>query len=222
MNVLLLVGSPKGRRSASWRLGSVLAEGIRKRGAAVGEEMVHEGVRSEAGTARLLDAVDAADLVLLAFPLYIDSLPAPLLRLLESIGERRTRAAPAGSPRLAVVVQCGFPEAHQCGTAVDICRLFADRSGMRWAGALAMGMGGLVGGDLRKLPGGGKALLDAIGMASESLAGGGDIPETATALFAKPLMPRWMYTLFGNLGWRMQLRKNKARRPLTFRPYSRE
>jgi multimeric flavodoxin WrbA len=220
MNAFLLVGSPKGRKSTSYLLGSMLAEGMRKRGAAVSEGLVHEGLRSEDGTARLLDSVDAADLVIFAFPLYIDSLPAPFTRLLERIAERRARVAPAESPRLAVIVQCGFPEAHQCETAVGICRLFADRTGMRWAGALAMGMGGSVGGDLKKLPGGGKNILDAIGMASESLAIGGAIPEAATELFAKPLMPRWMYTLIGNFGWRMQLRKNKARRPLTYRPYS--
>jgi len=220
MNAFLLVGSPKGRKSASYLLGSMLAEGIRERGGTVSEGMVHEGLRSEDDTARLLDSVDAADLVIFAFPLYIDSLPAPFTRLLERIAERRARVVPAGSPRLAVVVQCGFPEAHQCGTAVGICQLFAERTRMRWAGALAMGMGGSVGGDPRKLPGGGKNLLAAIGIASESLANGGAIPEAATELFAKPLMPRWMYTMVGNLGWRMQLRKNKARRPLTYRPYS--
>ena len=222
MNAFLLVGSPKGRKSASYLLGSMLAEGMRKRGAAVSEGMVHEGLRSEDGTARLLDSVDGADLVLFAFPLYIDSLPAPFTRLLELISERRARFAPAGSPRLAVVVQCGFPEAHQCETAVGICRLFAERTGMRWAGALAMGMGGSVGGDPGKMPGGGKNILDATGMASESLANGGVIPEAATALFAKPLMRRWLYTMIGNLGWRMELRKNKAQKPLTYRPYSQE
>jgi Flavodoxin-like fold len=220
MNAFLLVGSPKGRNSASYRLGSMLAEGIRKRGAAVSEEMVHEGLRSEDGTARLLDSVDAADLVIFAFPLYIDSLPAPFTRLLELVAEHRTPIASPGTPRLAAIVQCGFPEAHQCDTAVGICRLFAERTGMRWSGALAMGMGGSVGGDLGKLPGGGKNILDAIGMASESLANGGAIPNAATTLFAKPLMPRWMYTLVGNWGWRMQLRKNKGRRPLAYRPYS--
>ena len=91
---------------------------------------------------------------------------------------------------------------------------------MRWAGALAMGMGGSLGGDFKKLPGGGKNILDALDMASESLASGNDIPDEATKLFAKPLMPRWMYTVFGNLGWRMQMRKNKARHPLKYRPYS--
>lgn len=57
-------------------------------------------------------------------------------------------------------------------------------------------------------------------MASEALAGGGEIPEEAARLFAKPLIPRWMYIFFGNLGWRMQLRKNKARRPMAYRPYA--
>lgn len=220
MNVSILIGSPKGRKSASFMLGSRLAEGLRKHGAAVSEGMVHHGLRSEEGTVRLLDAVDASDLVVFAFPLYVDSLPAPLTHLLELIAGRRARVAPAGAPRLAVLVQCGFPESHQCDTAIGICRLFAERTGMRWAGALAMGMGGSLGEGFKKLPGGGRNLLKALDMASESLASGGDIPEEATVLFAKPLMSRWMYTLVGNLGWRMQMRKNKARRPLTYRPYA--
>lgn len=218
MNVLLLIGSPKGRASASFLLGSKLAEGFRKHGAAVSDGFVHHGLRSEEGTARLLDAVDAADLVVFAFPLYIDSLPAPLTRLLERIAGRWARTPPATMPRLAVVVQCGFPEAHQCDTAIGICRLFAERTGMPWAGALAMGMGGSLAGDFRKLPGGGRNLLDALDQTAESLAKGGDIPGKAVGLFAKPLMPRWMYIVIGNLGWRMQMRKNRARRPISHRP----
>lgn len=222
MNVLILIGSPKGRNSASFRLGSKLAEGLREHGAAVSDRMVTHELRSEEGTTRLLDAVDGSDLVVLAFPLYVDSLPAPLTQLLERIAGRRGRIAPAGTPRLAVIVQCGFPESHQCDTAVGICRLFSERTGMRWAGALAMGMGGSLGGDFKKLPGGGRNILRALEMASQSLANGGDVPGEATTLFARPLMPRWLYLLFGNLGWRMDIRKNRARRPLTYRPYPQE
>lgn len=219
MKVLILIGSPKGRHSASGTLASKLAERLRDQGAAVCDEPVHIGMRSEEGTRLLLDAVEVSDLVVLAFPLYVDSLPAPLTRLLERIAERRTGGSPAGSPRVAVLVQCGFPEARQCDTAIGICRLFAERTGMGWAGALAMGMGGQLVGDFRKLPGGGKHILDALDMASKSLSCGGDIPAEATALFARSLMPRWMYTLGGNLGWRMQMRKHGTRRKLTHRPY---
>ena len=220
MNALILIGSPKGRKSASFTLASKLADGLRENGASVNDELVHAGLRTEDGTRRMLDAVDAADLVVFAFPLYVDSLPAPLTRLLELVAERRSGVASPGAPRLAAIVQCGFPESHQCDTAVGICRLFAERTGMRWAGALAMGMGGSIGGDIGRLPGGGKNILDGLNMAAESLAKGDAIPAEATTLFARPLMPRWMYTMFGNLGWRIQMRKNKARRPVTYRPYS--
>jgi len=219
MNILLLIGSPKGRNSASFMLGSKLAEGFREHGAAVTYGLVHHGLRSEEETVRLLDAVEAADLVVLAFPLYFDSLPAPLTRLLERIAERWAKIPPATIPRLAVLVQCGFPEAHQCDTAIGICRQFAERTGMPWAGALAMGMGGSLVGDFRKLPGGGRHLLEALGKAAESLAKGGNIPLEVARLFSRPLMPRWIYLVVGNLGWRMQMRKNRARRPISHRPY---
>lgn len=220
MQAIVLIGSPKGRNSSSFLLGSKLAEGLRKHGAGVREEMVHSCLRTEDGALRLLDAVDASDLAVFSFPLYVDSLPSPLTRLLELVAERRSIASATGSPRLAAIVQCGFPESRQCDTAVGICRLFSERTGMHWAGALAMGMGGSLERGFRKLPGGGKNILRALDMASESLAGGGDIPGEATRLFATPLMPRWMYTLFGNAGWRMQLRRNRAGRPLTFRPHA--
>ncbi len=220
MNAAILVGSPKGRTSASWMLGSKLAEGLQEHGVTVKYGMVHHDLRSEEGTGNLLELVDSSDLVVLAFPLYVDSLPAPLTRLLELVAERRGRNVAAGSPRLAVIVQCGFPEVHQCDTAVGICRHFAETSGMRWAGALAMGMGGALEGDFHRLPGGGKTILDALGKTAKALAGGGEIPDEAKALFAKSLMPRWLYTLTGNMGWRLKMRKNKAKRPIGYRPYA--
>ena len=40
-------------------------------------------------TKAMLDAMDAADLVLLAFPLYVNSLPAPVMNALEQIAAHR-------------------------------------------------------------------------------------------------------------------------------------
>ena len=220
MNALVLVGSPKGRNSSSFLLASKMAEGLRNHGASVREELVHSNLLSGDGTLRMLDTVVATDLLVFSFPLYVDSLPSSLTRLVELIAGRRAGAAVTGYPRLAVIVQCGFPESRQCDTAIGICRLFAERTGMRWSGALAMGMGGSLEGGFGKLPGGGGNILRALDMASESLAKGGDVPGEATKLFATPLMPRWMYTLFGNLGWRMRMRKDRAGTPLAHRPHA--
>ena len=220
MNALLLVGSPKGKKSASYMLGSKLADGLRDHGVTVDEGIVHHELRSEEKTGRLLDLVDSSDLVVLAFPLYVDSLPAPLTRFLELAAGRGDRVVHAGRSRLAVIVQCGFPEPHQCDTAVGICRRFAESTGLGWAGALAMGMGGSLVEDFKKLPGGGRKILDALHMTAKSLARGGDIPDEAKSLFARPLMPRWLYIMGGNLGWRLQMRENKAKRPIGYRPYA--
>lgn len=223
MNALILVGSPKGRASASFLLSSRLADALRQCGVAATDGFVHPALRSADETGRILDAFETADLVVLAFPLYVDSLPAPLIGLMETAAARRSRgASPAGMPRLAAIVQCGFPEARRCDLAVAICRLFAERTGMAWAGALSMGMGGQLAGGIEKLPGGGAHILRALDMAAESLAKGGDVPAGATALFAKPLAPRRVYTLVGNLGWRLQMMKNRARRPIGYRPHEQD
>ena len=89
----------------------------------------------------MLAAVAAADLVVLSFPLYIDSLPAPVIRALELIADDRAGQAPRGdlpqeSDRrgLVAICQCGFPEAQQDQVALEICANFARTVGFEWAG----------------------------------------------------------------------------------------
>lgn len=219
MNAFVLVGSPKGRNSSSFLLGAKLAEGLERHGAATRLELLQPALRTAEGERWLLDRIGASDIVVFAFPLYVDSLPSPLTRLLELVAGERAGDGRQATRLLAVVVQCGFPEPRQCDTAVGICRLFARRTGMRWGGALAMGMGGSLERGIEKLPRGGRNVLRALDMASESLARGEGIPPEASDLFAAPFLPRWMYTLFGNLGWRILLRRNRARRPLAHRPH---
>lgn len=220
MNALILNGSPKAGNGSTAALSAILAENLRAAGLPADEMRVLPATRSEAGLQALLDRIDAADLVVLAFPLYIDSLPAPLTLLLERIHARRAEGTPAANSRLAALVQCGFPEASQCDTAIGICRLFAGRSGFHWSGALAMGMGGAVGDGTNRMPGGGRGVFEGLGMAAASLANGGDISDAAVARFGKQLIPRWLYLFIGNLGWRIRLRRNRATRSIAFRPHA--
>ena len=50
---------------------------------------VTKAVRSNEAVEELLAAVASADLVVLSFPLYVDCLPAPVIRALELIAARR-------------------------------------------------------------------------------------------------------------------------------------
>lgn len=222
MRALLVVGSPRGKASTSQALGSRLLRRLEAYGLEIEETTVAAVLGSSEARHALYRAADAADIVIVAFPLYVDQLPAPLIQTLELLADRR-RGAMGATPwpgplaqRLVAVVQCGFPETHQNRPAVDIMRRYAKEAGFRWAGALALGMGGAVG---RRLPDKPRGMLrnvvKALDLAAASLAAGGDVPENATGLMAEPLMPCWFYVLAANWGFRSRMRKAGARKRRT-------
>ncbi|MEA3239605.1 MAG: NAD(P)H-dependent oxidoreductase, partial [Candidatus Bipolaricaulota bacterium] len=149
--VLLLVGSPKAPgKSVSEALGAYVVEKLGTRGWSSETIFIRMSLQSDEGRAALLEAVKTADLIILSFPLYVDSLPAPVIRAMELIAERRLDK----KTRLAVIANCGFPEAQHNNVAMDICQRFAHASGLEWAGGLALGMGGAVSSQRLKEQGG--------------------------------------------------------------------
>lgn len=228
MKALLIIGSPKGKKSTSYTLGRRLIGRLEEAGWEIEELVAAALPRSTEERERLIRTADAADLVVASFPLYVDQLPAPLVQALELVADHRRGPGPdrvrASDPRvqkLAAVVQCGFPETFQNRPAIDILRQFALEAGFQWAGALALGMGGAVGGrSLEKAAGMVRTVVQAIDQAGRSLAAGGDVPKDAIALLARPLMPRWLYHLAANWGFRSRIKKNKAGRNVADRPYA--
>jgi hypothetical protein len=195
---------------------------------AVETHSIYAAFDSPEKEASLISAALTADLLIFSFPLYVDHLPAPVIRTLDRIAAgRRLRPIPGGPrPRLAALVQCGFPETHQNEPAIDIMRRFADFNGFEWAGGLALGMGGAAGGrPMPEKPSGLlRNVLRAIDQAAAALAEGGKIPEETIALLGKPMMPKKLYFLAANWGWRQQARRNgrKAGRRIDLRgrPYA--
>ncbi len=216
--MLLLVGSPKPTRSTSEALGSYLLERLTHRGMQTETVHVHRALRSGDGIAGLLAATDRADLVVLAFPLYVDSLPAPVIKALELIARHRQQAGSPDGPWFLGISNSGFPEPAQNATALAICRQFAREAGLRWAGGLAVGGGGLVGG--RPLTEAGRVvrpIIRALDLAAAALADGRPVPEAAHALLAKPVVAPWLYRLVGNLGFWREARKSGV--TLRSKPY---
>jgi putative NADPH-quinone reductase len=217
---LLFVGSPKGLKSSSHSLGSYLLKKLEAGGMANQTLIVGAALHSEEDRAAMQRAVASADLVVISFPLYVDQLPAPLVEALEHVADHR-RAHPSGKPqKIMAIVQCGFPETHQNRPATEIMRQFAKEAGFEWAGALAMGMGGAVGGrPLEKAGGMARNVVKALDLAAASLLAGGNVPQEAAGLMGKPLIPRWMYLLMGNWGMKREAKKRGARKSVFATPY---
>jgi multimeric flavodoxin WrbA len=220
---VLLVGSPRTRKSTSASLGGYLFEQLAVRGVQIETIQVYPAFSSPARIAQALAKLDAADLVTLAFPLYVDSLPAPVIAALEKIAAHRAAypSAQSTEQRFAAIANCGFPEASHNDTALAICSQFARQSGFGWAGGLALGGGeGLVhGAPLDTLDGRAIPIKKALEMAAEALASGGTIPPATQDLLARPVIPGWMYRLFGGYGWKQQAKHYGVQRQMKSRPY---
>jgi hypothetical protein len=216
---VLLLASPHAARGNSASLGHYLLSQLAAHGLETEPIAVYPALKSEASRAALLAAVDAAEIVVLTAPLYVDSLPAPVIRVLELIADHRRAAVPAGHPLFVAIVNCGFPEAYHNDIALEIYHRFADEARLRWAGGLSLGMGGpLQGKPLEQLGGMVRHVRRGLDLAAVALAAGGPVPAEAVALLARPLMPRWVYLFMGNRGWKSAARHHGTVDRLRDRP----
>ena len=217
---LIMIGSPKPGKSASGTLATHIAENLVGKGFEIETIHANQTLKSDEGVRSLLASFDNADVIVVVFPLYVDSLPAGLTKALELMAEHR-RAVPIDrKQRMMAVCQNGFPEAHQNETALGICRLFTRDSGIEWAGGLAFGGGGVLDGrELGKMGGMVRNLVKALDIACSDLADGRPVSQEAVALMAKPMMPRWLYVAIGSYGWKRLAKKNQVLDRLHDRPY---
>ncbi len=217
---LLLVGSPKTRKSTSYSLGGYMFEQLSARAIETETIYLHTVLRSPEKWQALLDALDAADLVTLAVPTYVDSLPAPVIEALERIAAHRPGRDPSRRPWFTAIANCGFPEVYQTATALAICETFARQAGFAWAGAMALGGGGMVSG-YPLVEGGGKtmAMRNALDLAAEGLVQEQVIPKAARDGLAKPIIPHWLYWLVAALRWYQDSKEYGALTQLLRKPY---
>ncbi len=203
---LLIVGSPRVKSpSTSGVLGGYVVEQLKQRGWETESLTLRGHLLQGKGQTEFLAAVDRANLILLAFPLYIDSLAFLMMKSLEVMAKHICARSQENPKRLFAIANNGFPEAHNNAPALAICRQFAADTGMIWSGGLAMGAGAtLFNGQLieeaqRKLiPV--KHVIQALDMASAALADGQIVPPEAAKLIAKipiPFIPfrlwRWLF-----------------------------
>jgi multimeric flavodoxin WrbA len=220
VKVLLLIGSPRGGRSTSASLGLYLLEGLRQKGWEAEDLHVQRSLHSLGGARSLVASVDEVDLVVLSFPLYFDSAPAPLIRAMEIIAQHRHGTG--GRTALAAIANCGFIEAKQAQSALETCRLFARDAGFEWKGGLAMGGGPMIDGKpLKDVGSMARNAREALDASVAALAGGQAVPSEAVEAMARPGLPKLLYSLLGNQMWKKEARMNGVGGRLRDRPYRR-
>ena len=157
---------------------------------------------------------------MLALPLYVDTLPFIVTKTLELIAEHRRVNASTKRQRLVVIVNCGFPEAQHCATAIKVCEQFARETGIEWLGGLALGGGEAINGQpLRNLGGMMRHAVAALDLTADAIANDQPVPQRAIDLMGKLFIPKWMYVFMGGQGWKQRARKFGAEKKLREKPY---
>ncbi|WLE97348.1 MAG: NAD(P)H-dependent oxidoreductase [Candidatus Electrothrix communis] len=138
---LLIIGSPKKKHSStSTVLGSYLLNILQQQNIETESLTLDESLMHCKAQHDLCLAVERADIILLACPLYVDSLPFLATKALEVISLHR-KNVPTRDPKIILPIINSAFEPYQNRVALAICQNFASESGMLWAGGLAMGAG---------------------------------------------------------------------------------
>jgi hypothetical protein len=134
-SLLLLNGSPRGERSNSMKMLSRVADGW-EGGGGEEPEVLHLARKSDFD--RAVTAFAEVDVVLLGFPLYTDAMPALAKEYIEALAPR---TCADGNPRLAFLVQSGFPEASHSRPLERYLEKLARRLDSPCAGTIVRGGG---------------------------------------------------------------------------------
>lgn len=214
---LLLLGSPR-RLGASAKMRGYLADRLVEAGCEVRTLSLVKLIGTEKGRAKLATEAAWAGLCLLCAPVYVDGLPGPVVRALEFLSDDRPAFVPG--TRFAAVVVCGFPESENTAIALDMCRLFARRAGLEFAGGLGVGGAGAFSDKPLETQGAlTLRLRQGLDQAALAFARGQAIPESAVRLAAGPHVNRRFYLFMASLGMLTQARKHRVLRKLWRTPF---
>ena len=217
---VLIVGSPRTLQSTSNALGHYLLAQLETRSVQTETFFIYQMAANESKYQELFQAVEEADLVILAFPLYVDSFPAPVIDAMTRIVTHRRNLATQHKPMFTALVNCGYPEAGHNDTVLSACEVLAKQAGLAWIGGLALGgEHGLGSKPLAEW--GGRTLLirQALDRTAMALAEGQTIPAGVRESIIKPLMPPWIFRLGARYYWKKSAKRFGTNRQLDRKPY---
>lgn len=198
MKITLINGSPKHSGSSSGVILKELAAVLDE------HELTEISMRKPELTEEIKTGIMDSSCLVFAFPLYVDSIPSHLMSALQQL-EKIFQKMPSDKMVYAII-NCGFYEGHQNHIALNIMRCWCRKAGLSWGQGLGIGGGGMIPmlADIPKGKSIKKGFSDAISEIGKNISMG----QKAEDRFISPGIPRMMYKLAGQMGWRKQIKDN--------------
>lgn len=220
VDFLLLSGSPRGKVSTSNNLLIYLQTHLELRGKSTKLEMVHKITRNEEDFGNFTSQLDNSEYLILAAPLYVDSLPSHVMDIFERLSKERNIGNTRSKPKFVALVNNGFPEHHQNQLALQICRQFAQEANLEWIGGIPIGGGAMLSGtSLENAGGRGRHVRPALEILAEALSNGDSIPEESIVTVKKSVIPKRLYLMIAHSGWKKMAESNQVQDRIKDQPY---
>jgi hypothetical protein len=222
-NVLVLVGSPKGKISVSHILSQYLADRLSLGCSQVGLRFLAVSRKTPDSYELLLQSMAGADVLAFVFPLYADQLPSGLVETLERYSQYREDHPEVRTQSVAAIVNCGFPEPEHNRGALNVLKRFTEIRGLRWLGGLSLGGGGIVDAERPLTEQGGRVrrITRALDLTATALQEGWPVPEEAERLASRLIIPRFLYRWIGDWGFQKEAKRwGNGKKELVSSPFA--
>ena len=212
MKIAMVNGSPKAKDSASGAILSMLKEYCNQE---VMEISLNKTQMKEQEIAELLKC----DAIVIAFPLYIDSVPSHLLRCLVQVEEYVHLHGLKKEIKTYVIINNGFFQGKQTLPAIEVMKHWADRCGFSFGKALGVGGGGMINyiktvpeghGPKKNLTRGLKEIAEDIAQMKTNDTNDNTVSDRIRVFELN--YPAWAYKWQGEYGWRLSAKKNGLKR----------
>lgn len=206
MNMVLINGSPKGEKSCSNYLLELFKSEFEKENNVYEVAIADKRIKDE----DKFHIISNCDNIVIAFPLYVDCLPATVIKFLEGFEKYIKYNKIKCDSRLYCVVNCGFYEGIQNRQALKVVKNFTKHiDKIKYGGGIGIGTGPFIYGSSNisweaKIKASIKEVIDILiqAISNEELMN--------KDLFVEANMSKRLYIQAGNLGWISSGFKNKV------------
>jgi len=156
-------------------------------------------------TNEVFEEIISGDVIVLAFPLFIFSIPSNTLKMLIEL-ENKIKQKQDKKLIIYALINCGFYEGKQNSTAFEIIKNWCERSGVIFGGGIGQGAGEMLG-QLKKIPLN-KSPFANLWQALVTMINKMELKEPFGITYLNPYFPRFLWRIMATRYWNVLASKN--------------
>lgn len=211
MKISMINGSPKVAASCSGLLLNQLQKDIlNKAGSSITSEdftlyQINRNPLSDMDIAEII----ISDIIVVAFPLYVDGIPSHMLAALYQLEEAFSGLSVSAKPTFYGIINNGFSEGFQNQHAANMLKLFCQRAGIAFGQVFATGAGEMMRSMIEANAPFGEGPLSFVKEPWNSFVEHIINRESASSVFCSLKMPGLLFRIIGNhTFWKPTAKKN--------------